>query len=197
MLRSISTLAAWLTLTCMSPVSALVLQSSLLSVLVDDAFPRPLNYTLSSTGETLQGALTGWGFHILLQLNKGQGTCGEAGMGVEYTSLQPGSYGYVLVATCAVNWAPDGQQREKRAAAPFFTLNMTGTISVMDDPAVSGAGIFSFIISGAAIEPSDALGTSGLRTIDIAGYEALSLHALPPKPGCFYTPDMNGVGECK
>jgi hypothetical protein len=172
--------------------AGLLLQSSLLSVEVDDNFPRPLNYTLVSTGETLQGALTGWGFHVLLQLNKGQGTCGEAGMQVVYPVspgiLQP----YVLTASCAVNWASDGM---KRGSSAYFSLNMTGTVSVVDDTAVPGAGIFTLVISTAEISPSDALGTAGLRTIDIAGYEALSLRALPPTPGCFYTPDMNGVGR--
>ena len=182
---------------------ALVLNSSLLSVLVDDSFPRPLNYTLTATGEALQGALTGWGFHILLQLNKGQGTCGEAGMDIAYTAnpSPPGSdsRAYTLTAACAVNWLADGgdsrQMKKARGSAAFFTLNMTGTVSVYDDPAVPGAGVFSFVISAAIVSPPDALGAYGLRTIDIAGYEALSLRALPPVPGCFYTPDMNGVGE--
>lgn len=182
---------------------ALLLQSSLLSVLVDDSFPRPLNYTLTATGEALQGALTGWGFHVLLQLNKGQGTCGEAGMDIAYTA-NPGvpgsdSRAYTLTAACAVNWLADGddaqQKKKARGSAAFFTLNMTGTVSVYDDPAVPGAGVFSFVISAATVSPPDALGAYGLRTIDIAGYEALSLRALPPVPGCFYTPDMNGVGE--
>ena len=177
--------------------TSVLLSSSGLTVAVDDLFPRPLNYTLAATGETIQGALTGWGFHVSLSLNKGQGHCGEAGLSTTYGPDVGGSRTFEVQAFCVVNWVDESATRIKPRGAPAIVeLNLTGTVAAIDDLAISNnATYFSWILSGTAISPADALGDAGLRTIDIVGFEALSLHALPPAPGCFYTPDMNGVGE--
>lgn len=132
-----------------------------------------------------------------MSLNKGQATCGEAGLTTEYGPDTGGARTFAVQSYCVANWEGDAQvgRPRPRGAPVIFELNLTGTVAAVDDAAVPNATYFSWVLGSAAISPPDALGSGGLRTLDIAGFEALSLHALPPAPGCFYTPDMNGVGE--
>lgn len=175
--------------------AALTLKSSSLTVQVDDVFPRPLNYTHSATGETLHGALTGWGFHVGLSVNKGQITCGEAAMSTAYELLPfpPGSeaVAFSTTAGCVVNWASESSSTQlgARAAAPaIVTLTLNGTITVADDAAVAGAGVMTWSLTSASSDSS-----ISVTTIDVAGMEVLSFRPVPVTPSCMYAPTDNGV----
>jgi hypothetical protein len=185
----------------LAATSALTLSSPTLSVSLDDVtFPAPLSYTLTVTGEVLRGTLQGWGFHTALTLNKGQVTCGEAATSVVYEPappalLPPGADGRVFTVTagCVVNWEDAPRTGRLRSAPLTTTLTLIGTVSVADDPAVPGAGVFGWVLSNASLSPP----LVELETLDVAGLEMLSLHpagpSAQPPPGCMYTADMNGV----
>jgi hypothetical protein len=184
--------------------AALTLSSSLLSVTLDDgAFPRPLNYTHLSTGETMHGALTGWGFHVQLSVNGGQLTCGEAGMAVTYAPLPapapPGVDGrsFTVDSSCVLHWLDDASSsssssssRPRARAATVVELQLGGTVSVEDDPAVAGAGIFTWTLTNATATPP----VVPLNTLTVVGMELLTMRPVPEATTwpCFYKPDDNG-----
>jgi hypothetical protein len=178
-------------------VESLTLSSSLLSVTLDDSiFPRPLNYTHQGTGESMQAALTGWGFHAQLTINNGQIVCGEAGMATSYAPLPgpPGVDGRVFTvdASCVVNWLDDASSTPGRRvrAATLVELQLNGTVAVSDDPSVSGAGIFTWTLDSAILTPS----ITTVKTITVIGMELLSMHPVPKATtwDCFYKPDDDG-----
>lgn len=179
----------------LSAAHALTLQTSLLTVVLDDSFPRALNYTHSTTGETINGGLTGWGFHTAVEINKGQVVCGESGLSLSYTPLavagEAGSTDgrtWTLEGTCVVNWL-DAASSPRQAGPALVTLNASGTITAQDDAAVSGAAALIWRLESATITPP----LITLKSMDFIGLEALTFRAPPPTPGCMYTPDMNGA----
>jgi hypothetical protein len=101
--------APWLLLAVLAAVApvldALVLQSSNLTVTLDDLFPRPLLYAFAPTGETVTGALTGWGHHVSLSLNGGAATCGESGLATAYTAVSAAAADFSVTATCVLHWS--------------------------------------------------------------------------------------------
>jgi hypothetical protein len=166
--------------------TALLLTSPALNVTLDDAFPRALSYTLAATGETLAGALTGWGFHLSLSLNGGQVTCGEAGISTTYTPAPPSAAGFATTAACALNWG---------AGAPAaLQLSLTGSVAAGADPAAPGAAAFTLVLGGAALTGP---GAPALTTLDVAGLELLSLRPPANVSACMYTPTDSGrVPRC-
>ena len=60
-------------------------RGSLLTVAVDDLFPRALSFALAATGEELGGTLVGAaGFRLHTSVNGGAATCGESGLATAY-----------------------------------------------------------------------------------------------------------------
>jgi hypothetical protein len=166
---------------------AFTLTSDALTVVVDDAFPRALTYTLKGTGETLNGALTGYGFHLQLSLNAGQVTCGEAGIHTTYTPQGASAALFVVQAQCALNWG---------AGAPAsLELSLNGTVSAAADTRVPGAGVFALTIAGAELTGVPA--APALTTLDVAGLELLTFRAPRNVSACMYTATDNGeVPRC-
>ena len=174
---------------CLSSASAFQLTSPSLTVQLDDAFPRPLSYTLTSTGETLRGALTGYGFHLSLSLNSGQVTCGEAGLSTAYSPAASGSCAFATTAQCVLNWGS--------GAPALLALALNGTVAAGADPAVPGASVFTLNFTSAALTGPAALPVPQLATLNVAGLELLSLHPPANVSACMYTPTDSGrVPKC-
>ena len=175
-----------LALLAAAPVAALELTSPALSVTVDDLFPRALSYTLASTGETIAGALTGYGFHLALSANGGQVTCGEAGIHTAYTPQGAAAATFATSAACVLNWG---------AGAPaMLQLTLSGSVVVGADTAAAGAAVFALNITSAALAGA---GAPVLVTLDVAGLELLSFKPPPNVSACMYTPTDNGrVPKC-
>jgi hypothetical protein len=165
---------------------ALTLTSDALTVDVDDAFPRALSYTLTNTSETLNGALTGYGFHLHLSLNRGQVTCGEAGISTTYTPQGAAAALFDVRAQCALHWG---------AGAPSsLELSLNGTVSAAADARVPGAGVFALTVAGASLAGPAA---PALTTLAVAGLELLTFRAPRNVSVCMYTATDNGkVPRC-
>jgi len=86
-----------------SVASALTLSSPTATVSLDDRFPRPLTYTLTSTGETLHGSLGGHGFHLEIRANNGQIICTEQNIETSYTSSGTVMANFTVTAWCIVS----------------------------------------------------------------------------------------------
>jgi hypothetical protein len=190
---------------------ALELSSPSLAVTVDDLFPRALSYTLTSTGESLGGALVGAaaGFRLHISVNGGAATCGEAGVATAYDVAANGSAaGFVVDAACAWHDAAGagarrggerGERGERGAlrappALQLLRLQLNGSVSVAEDATLAGAAVFRWRLDAA----SAADGASGapveLDSLDIAGMELLSLRpvAAAATAACMHTPDDQG-----
>ena len=180
----------------LSGASSFTLTAPSLAVELDDAFPRPLSYTLASTGETLSGALLGPGFHLSLSLNKGQVTCGEAAISTVYTPLQaPAGQALAAFSTtafCALNWAQPPAARGARAGAPpaLLTLQLNGSVAAYPDAAAPGASAFALQLQALALTGGAAPAVS---TLDVVGLELLSFRPPRNVTPCMYTPTMAGA----
>lgn len=199
-------------------VESLTLSSSNLTVQVDDLFPRPLNYTHTVTGETLQGALTGWNFHLSLSINNGQVTCGETGLSTVYSPLSSAAFAslssmlkkeglsalpnddlattdariFVTTAVCILNWpsSSTSSSSSSSSAPQLVTVVLNGTVAVADDPIVSGGGTYTWSLQSATVTPS----LLTIETLTVVGMELSSFHPVPQATtcDCMYKPDDEG-----
>lgn len=167
-------------------ITALQLSSSLLTVVVDDVFPRPLNYTHAS-GETLQAALTGWDFHTEITFNKGQIFCGEAGIATSFSSVTASTAAFTSTAVCMLAYLSPGMSSSQST----LTVQLLGIVAVVDDPAVANAGLFVFNLTSVDVLPAPIPGLV-LTTMDVVGMEMASFRPGPPSPSCMYNPTMSG-----
>ena len=177
-------------LTASVPISALLLQTPLLDVLLDDNFPSPLSYTLASTNETLRAGLRGTNFHVHLSLNRGQVLCGEAGISTLYTPQSAAVVGFAVTAYCALSYGGSGGRGGAGGGPPsWLQLQLNGSASVAADALVPGAAVFSLLFEGVALLGE---GAPPVSTLDVAGLELLSLHPPANVTPCMYTASDNG-----
>jgi hypothetical protein len=168
--------------------TAFLLHTPLLDALLDDVFPSPLLYTLSSTNESLRAGLRGPDFHVHLSINRGQVHCGEAGMSTIYAPTSLAAASFAVSAYCALSHGGGG------GPPSWLQLQLNGSVAVAADTAVPGAATFSLAFESVALLGD---GAPVVKTLDVAGLELLSLHPPPNVSACMYTASMNGrVPKC-
>lgn len=115
----------------------LQLSSKQLAVSLDPALPRVIEYTFLPTNESFAAAVHGWGYHPSVKLNGGAVTCGEAGMSTTYTRASTSAINWTLTMSCAFNYPTIIAADEASAPAGPVTVVMQGSISLVDEAALS------------------------------------------------------------
>jgi len=164
--------------------------SSQLIVNLDTLFPRALSYTLTSTGETVTGALVGaLDFRLSLSINNGAATCGESGLSTQYSFVNSSLALYSADALCVLNYA---QRDSSQLTLPLLRIELNGSVSANDNPGgVSGSSAFIWQLDsvvGTVVSTSE---DYLVEQIDLVGMELASFLPVPASntSACFHTPD--------
>ena len=172
--------------------SVTFLTTSQLTVNLDSLFPRALSYTLTSTGETVQGALIGeLDFRLSISINNGAATCGESGLSTQYSFVNSSHALYSVDALCVLNYA----QRDSQLTLPLVRIELNGSVSANDNPGgLTGSSAFMWQLDsvvGTVVSTSE---DYLVEQIDLVGMELASFLPVPASntSACFHTPDEQG-----
>ena len=169
---------------CKVSALTLVSPSGALTVLVDDIFPRPLQYALLGRS-TLNASLVGWGHHVSLVINGGEVTCGESGLTTSYDTPGGATTAFTVAASCVRNWGGG-------IGAASLSLTLTGSVTAADDAVVPSAAYLDWSLD--TVNASGAGAPLSIRTIDLVSVQFLSLHPAADRTACMYRPDSTEPG---